>query len=435
METDPLPYIKVFTVYPPTSALIAVVLLIVALLFCSALISGSEAAYFSLDQQERQKLGKKKDKYAESVLRHLEKPERLLATILVANNLINIAIVILTVYAAGLVIDFSEVRIGGYILMTVVFAWILLLFGEILPKIYASRHTTRVVRFMARPLHLMELVFRPVNSLLIHALWLVHKRTQNHSQNISLDDLSHALEMNSSDESYEDKEILEGIMKFGNKTAAEIMQSRVGVVALNLKDSFEKAINVINDSGYSRIPVYSGSFDNIRGILYTKDLLPFIHDRETFRWQSIIRPPFFVPEAKKIDDLLEEFQKNKVHMAIVVDEYGGSSGIVTLEDILEEIVGDLLDEFDEDENYSTRISENKYLFDGKIQLDNFYRVTGCDSHTFDDCKGDADTLAGLILEIKGEIPAIHEKIVCKNFVFKIDAADNRRIKKIRVEIT
>ncbi|MGV8093422.1 MAG: gliding motility-associated protein GldE [Mangrovibacterium sp.] len=439
METDPLPYLTVFGPdvqgYPDPAATIAGILFIVILLFLSALISGAEAAYFSFNLQDRLKQDKNKDRHSASILRNLENPEKLLATIQVANNLINLAIIVLSLYVANLLINFSEATTADYMILTGIIAFFLLFFGEILPKVYAGRHAVKVARIMAFPLIMMERVFRPLNTLLIYSSSMIRKRAQDHSQTISLDELSQAFELNRAEENYEEKEILEGIVKFGHKNVAEIMRSRVDVVALNLKDSFEKVINLINDSGYSRIPVYSGSFDHIRGILYIKDLLPFINKKETFHWQSIIRPPFYVPETKKIDDLLEEFQKNKVHMAIVVDEYGGSSGIVTLEDILEEIVGDIPDEFDEDEHYSTRISENKYLFDGKVQLNDFYKFTGCDNHVFDDCKGDADTLAGLILEIKGEIPMLNEKISCKNFIFAIDAVDSRRIKKIRVEIT
>ncbi len=439
METDPLPdFIALsWAVHfrPITTATLTSIFCIVVLLITSALVSGSEVAYFSMSPKDKLRLEKKKDKYSLFIRQNLDNPEKLLATILVANNFVNIGIVILSTYATNMLLDFSEAQTLGYIFQIVIVTFFLLLFGEIIPKIYANRYSVKVARLMALPLHVLERVFRPVNSILIYSSSFINKRVQNHhNQNISVDELSQALELTTGDEIYEDKEILEGIVNFGNKNAEEIMHSRVDVVALDLKDSFEKVINVINDSGYSRIPVCSGSFDNIRGILYTKDLLPYIHKRDTFRWQSIIRPPFYVPETKKIDDLLEEFQKNKVHMAIVVDEYGGSSGIVTLEDILEEIVGDILDEFDEDEHYSTKISDNKYLFDGKIMLNDFYRITGCDSNIFNDCKGDADTLAGLILEIKGEIPALNEKIECKNFTFSIDAVDNRRIKKIRVEI-
>jgi gliding motility-associated protein GldE len=246
--------------------------------------------------------------------------------------------------------------------------------------------------------------------------------------------LSQALELTSQTELKEDKEILKGIVKFGNKSVAEIMRSRVDVISADINESFPKIMNLITETGFSRIPVYSDSFDNIKGILYIKDLLPHAHKGANFRWQNIIRPPFYVPETKKIDDLLEEFQKNKVHLAIVVDEYGGTSGIVTLEDVLEEIVGEITDEFDEEEKFYTKLADNKYLFDGKTMLNDFYKVIGTEDTVFDDVKGEADTLAGLILELKGEIPLKNDTITCKNYVFTIEAVDNRRIKQIKVEI-
>jgi gliding motility-associated protein GldE len=232
----------------------------------------------------------------------------------------------------------------------------------------------------------------------------------------------------------DEKEILEGIVKFGNKSVAEIMKSRVDVVSLDIKNNFSTVLHVIVDSGFSRIPVYIDSFDDIKGILYIKDILPHSHKGDSFKWQSLIRPPFYVPETKKINSLLEEFQKNKVHLAIVIDEYGGTSGIVTLEDVLEEIVGEIVDEFDEEENYFSKVSENVFLFDGKILLGDFYKITKCEDDVFNEVKGDADTLAGLILEIKGEIPAKKEKVLYKQFVFTIEEVDDRRIIQIRVEI-
>ena len=438
METDPLPNLAIFNwdiqFYTVSTAFLISLLLIVVLLIFSALISGSEVAYFSLSPSNKDTLRNNKDNNSSLTLQNLSHPEKLLATILVANNFVNVGIVILTAYTSNLIIDFSSAPTVGFIFNVIIITFFLLLFGEIIPKVYATRNALRFAKIMAGPLNVLEHVFRPINSILIYSTSFVNRRIQKHSQNISVDELSQALELTSDHEISEDKEILEGIVKFGNKNVAEIMRPRVDVIALELKSSFDKVINMVNDSGYSRIPVYSETFDQIRGILYIKDLLPHIHKKEKFRWQTIIRPPFYVPETKKIDDLLEEFQKNKVHMAIVVDEYGGSSGIVTLEDILEEIVGEIVDEFDEDENYYTKISQNKYLFDGKIMLNDFYRVTGCDDTVFDTHKGDADTLAGLILELKGEIPSVYEKIKCEIFVFSIEAVDNRRIKKIKVEI-
>ena len=438
METDPLPHFLSVSwdvyFYPISGSAAISLILIALLLISSALISGSEVAYFSLSPKDRQMLNSQKEKNSHFILHNLEHPEKLLATILVANNFVNVGIVILSSYTTNMLVDFSKAPTIGFIFQIVVITFFLLLFGEVIPKVYATRHSLRVARIMGLPLNILERICSPINAILIYSTSFVNKRMQKHSQNISVNELSQALELTADHEISEDKDILEGIVKFGNKNAVEIMRSRVDVEAVDIKDSLDKLVNLINETGYSRIPVYAESFDNIRGILYIKDLLPHINHRENFHWQSLIRPPFYVPETKKIDDLLGEFQKNKVHMAIVVDEYGGSSGIVTLEDILEEIVGDIADEFDEEEHYFTKIDENKYLFDGKIMLNDFYKITGSDDHIFDEIKGDADTLAGLILELKGEIPALHEKIACLNYIFSIDAVDNRRIKKIKVEI-
>ncbi len=310
----------------------------------------------------------------------------------------------------------------------------MLLFGEILPKVYASHFPLQFARFMAFPLDLLEKLCRPVNYILINSTSLVNKRFQRHRKNVSMDEISQALKLTSDQELSDEKDILEGIVKFGNKNVVEIMCPRVDVVSLDIKSGFSKVLEVINESGFSRIPVFTDSFDNIYGILYIKDILSHNHKSNSFKWQTLVRPPFYVPEAKKINTLLEDFQKNKVHMAIVVDEYGGSSGIVTLEDILEEIVGDIVDEFDEEEDFYTKVNDHTYLFDGKVLLGDFYRVIDCDETIFDDVKGDADTLAGLILEIKGEIPELHEKIPCEKFRFTIEAVDDRRIKQIKVEI-
>ncbi len=438
METDPLPIaghaLWNIQFYPFSTGVAFCILIVILLLFLSALISGSEVAYFSLGPTDRDFLQKNRNRRNTFALRNLEYPEKLLATILVANSFINVGIVILSSYITSHIVDFSQVPTLGFGVQVFVITFILLLFGEIIPKVYAARIALKMTIFMSFPLLVLEKLFRPLNFILIYSTSFVNRRMQKHKQNISVDELSQALEMTADHEITEDKEILEGIVKFGNKSVVEIMHPRVDIVALDLKESFEKVIALINDSGYSRIPVYSETFDHIRGILYIKDLLPHIHKGNNFKWQTIIRPPFYVPETKKIDDLLEDFQKNKVHMAIVVDEYGGTSGIVTLEDILEEIVGDITDEFDEEENFFTIISENKYLFDGKTLLNDFYKIVDCPDDIFDDIKGEADTLAGLILEIKGEFPKRFDKINCKNFVFSIEAVDYRRIKQIKVEV-
>jgi gliding motility-associated protein GldE len=303
-----------------------------------------------------------------------------------------------------------------------------------MPKVYAAHFRLQFARFMSFPLLALENIFRPINSLLIFSTSFVNKRLQKHRKNISMDEISQALKLTSEQELSDEKDILEGIVKFGNKNVAEIMKPRVDVVSLDIKTGFTKVLDVINRSGFSRIPVYIESFDNITGILYIKDILPHSHKGDSFKWQTLVRPPFYVPDRKKINSLLEEFQKSKVHLAIVVDEYGGTAGIVTLEDILEEIVGDIVDEFDEEESFFTKISENTFLFDGKILLGDFYKIVDCEDNIFDEVKGDADTLAGLILELRGEIPVKNEKITCKQFNFTIEAVDNRRIKQIKAEV-
>jgi len=407
---------------------------IVVLLVLSALLSGAEVAYFSISKAEQIKIKGKSSKKNQYLIRNLEAPEQLLTTVLVVNNFVNVGIVILSVFVLNGLINVSENPVWTFVFQIGVISSIILLLGEIIPKLYVTRHAVKFARMSAFPLYYLIKLFRPLNSVLIFTSSFVSNRLRAYNQQISVDELSQALELTSQTELKDDKEILKGIVKFGNKSVVEIMRSRVDVVSAEISDSYSKIMSMITETGFSRIPVYAESFDNIKGILYIKDLLPHVHKGASFRWQSIIRPPFFVPETKKIDDLLEEFQKNKVHMAIVVDEYGGTSGIVTLEDVLEEIVGEITDEFDEEEKFYTRIAENRFLFDGKTLLNDFYKVIGSEDSVFEDVKGEADTLAGLILELKGEIPQKNDTINCKNYVFTIEAVDNRRIKQIKVEI-
>ncbi len=420
--------------HPVTIGIGAAILIVVVLLITSALISGSEVAYFSLGATEKKKLHQKKSKTNQQVLKNLDSPEKLLATILVTNNFVNVGIIILTAFITNKIMSIENSPVLEFVIQVVFITFFLLLFGEILPKVYATHYALNFSKFMALPLMALEKVFRPLNSILIYSTSFVNKRLQKHKKNISMDEISQALELTSEIELSEEKEILEGIVKFGNKNVEEIMKPRVDVIALDMKTSFSEVLKTINESGYSRIPVYIGSFDNINGILYIKDLLPHSHKGDSFKWQTLVRPPFYVPETKKISALLEEFQKNKVHLAVVVDEYGGSSGVVTLEDILEEIVGDITDEFDEEETFHSKISENTYLFDGKTLLGDFYKIVEVNESTFNDVKGDADTLAGLILELKGEIPELHEEIICEQFRFTVEAVDKRRIKQIKVEV-
>lgn len=438
METDPLLVATVFDgwnidFHPLKLGIVVALFIVLLLLFTSAMISGSEVAYFSLSAKEKQKL-KKPGRTNKRVLENLDNPEKLLATILVTNNFVNVGIIILTAFVTSNLVTFVNAPVLEFVFQVVLITFFLLLFGEIIPKVYATHSALRFARMMALPLQTLEKVFRPINSILIQSTGFVNRKMQKHRKNISMDEISQALELTSDQELSDEKEILEGIVKFGNKDVSEIMKPRVDVVAIDIKTDFDEIIDIINDSGYSRIPVYIESFDNVSGILYIKDILPHYHKTKAFKWQTLIRPPFYVPDTKKISSLLEEFQKAKIHMAIVVDEYGGTSGIVTLEDILEEIVGDITDEFDEEEKFFTRVNEKTFLFDAKVLLGDFYRVTNSEDTVFDDVKGDADTLAGLILELKGEIPKINEEIKCKQFVFTIKQVDNRRIKEIKVTI-
>lgn len=419
--------------HPFTLGTTVALVIVLFLLLSSALISGSEVAYFSLTPTDKKKLKQKATSTHERVLKNLSNPEKLLATILVANNFVNVGIIILTAYISNNIITIGNAKILEFILQVVLITFFLLLFGEILPKIYASHTALAFAKFMSLPLFILERIFRPLNSILISSTARVNKKLQKHRKNISMDEISQALELTSDHELSDEKEILEGIVKFGNKSVVEIMRPRVDVTAFEINIGFSEILDVINESGYSRIPVFQDTFDNVRGILYVKDLLPHSHKGKTFKWQTLIRPPFYVPETKKINVLLEEFQKNKVHLAIVVDEYGGTAGIVTLEDILEEIIGDIADEFDDEENYFQELSDDTFLFDGKTLLVDFYKVMSVDDTIFNDVKGDADTLAGLILELNEVFPHVHDKIKCKNFEFIIHALDNRRIKQIKVK--
>jgi gliding motility-associated protein GldE len=433
--------------YPPPEALsgnieflpftietLAGLLVLIVLLLISGLISGSEVALFSLEPKEIESLKSSKKRQAQLVIHLLSIPERLLASILVGNNFVNIAIVLLAAHISDSVIDFSTAPTLGFIFQTVIITFLILLFGEIIPKIYAAHYSKKLALKLAPAINFLENITRPLNYVLIHSTSFVNKRMAKHKRNISIDEISKALKLTNHAELSEDKEILEGIVTFGSKSVNEIMRSRLDVISLDVHSDFEEVLQVIRESGYSRIPVYSGSLDNVRGILYIKDLLPHISKSASFRWQQLMRPPFFIPETKKIDDLLEEFQKSKVHMAIVIDEFGGTSGLVTLEDILEEIVGNIEDEFDVEERFYTKISPNEYVFDGKTLLNDFYKVLDIQDDLFEDVRGDADTLAGLILELTGEFPNVNEKVKCKHFIFEIDSIDTRRIKKVKVTI-
>jgi gliding motility-associated protein GldE len=358
-------------------------------------------------------------------------PERLLSTILVGNNAINVAIVILSAFLSSMLFDFSETPILGFITEVVIITFLILFFGEIMPKVYATKKNVRVALFMALPLITLEKIFRPITHVLLISSSLVRKRTSPKQINLSMDDLSDALEL-TSDELNEEEKILKGIVKFGNISVSAIMCPRVDVTTIDVQRGFRSVIPVIIESGFSRIPVFSGSFDNVVGILYAKDVLPYTGNPDSFKWQALMRPVYFVPETKKINDLLKEFQVKKIHMAVVIDEYGGTSGIITLEDILEEIVGEISDESDQEEELYRKIDENTYIFEGKVLLNDFYKILDIEGDPFEDIRGESETLAGLILEITGEIPQKDRVISAGDFKFRIESADKRRLREIRV---
>ena len=409
------------------SAVLACVLLIV-----SGFASGSEIAFFSLSPNDLNELEESNDKRDQQIMELRNDSERTLATILITNNLVNVTIIMLCNYFFSHLVDFGNAVWLEFVVITVLLTFLLLLFGEIIPKVYCAQHALAVCRKFAGSIIVLRRLFRPLATVLIRSGILAEKVVQTENHVLSVDDLEQALELTDKTELKDEQIMLEGIVRFGDETAKEIMTSRQDVVALDFRSPFPDVLHCIVENNYSRIPVYQNSIDNVRGILYIKDLLPHLAKPSTFRWQSLIRPPYFVPETKKIDDLLREFQANKVHIAIVVDEFGGTSGLVTLEDILEEIVGEINDEYDEEEKNYVRINANTYVFEAKTLLSDFYKVLRLDDDTFEEIVGDADTLAGLMLELKGDFPAVHEKLEYKNFTFEILELDERRISKVKV---
>lgn len=412
-------------------------IVILLLLFFSALISGSEIAYFSLSPVNLRDIKSKESSVNKQILKLLDIPKRLLATILIANNFVNVGIVILSAYVSAALFDFSNYPILGFVVEVVVITTLLLLFGEIMPKIFANQRPVFFASFMARPLGFLVKLFYPLSSILVKMTRLIDKKMGKINKEISMSELSEAIDITVDDAaSEENTKILKGIVKFTDIDVKEIMRSRLDIVSIESSVSFEEVLNVVRESGYSRIPVYTDTFDKIDGILYVKDLLPHINNNGDFAWKELIRPAFFVPENKKINDLLQEIQEKKVHMAIVVDEYGGTSGIVTLEDIIEEIVGEISDEFDspEDEIGYTKIDDNNYIFEAKTSIHDFCKIVGADDSIFDEVKGDADSIAGIILELTGKIPEKNTTVKYQYFEFKVVTVDKRRIKMVGVSL-
>lgn len=419
---------------PSPSALVALFLGVV-LLACSAFASGSEIAFFSLTREEIDELAESKSANDKRIVSMLRDPERLLATILIVNDFVNVGIVMLFNFFFMSVLDFGPgAEWLEFLLLTVVLTFLLLLFGEVMPKIYSKSNTMRFARFSSAPFHFLVRIFRPFSSFLVRSTMFMQRMVSKKNHLLSVDELEQALELTDKKEIGEQKKMLEGIIRFGDETVKGIMTSRLDMVMLDMRAPYQEVLKCAGENAYSRIPVYGKTQDDIRGVLYIKDLIPHLNKSENFRWQSLLRQPFFVPETKKIDDLLCDFQTVKVHMAIVVDEYGGVSGLVTLEDIVEEIVGEINDEFDEPDTSYEKVDENVYLFDGRTMLTDFYKVTLLDSDDFEEVTGEADTLAGLLLEVKGEFPKLHETIVCNGVAFEVEEKDKHRIVKIRVTL-
>ncbi len=402
------------------------------LLLVSGFASGSEIAIFSLSPSDLNELDEEKTERDKQIKALRDDSERTLATILITNNLVNVTIIMLLNNFFEHTIDFGNAYWLRFVCLTVLLTFLLLLFGEIMPKLFSAQRQLQFCRMAAGGIIFCRKLFYPLSSVLMRTGVLVEKIVKKENHVLSADDLEQALELTDKSAIKDEKNMLEGIVHFGDETVKEIMTSRQDVVDIDFDSPFPEVIKCIVENKYSRMPVCLGTMDNIRGILYIKDLLPHLGKPSGFRWQSLIRPPYFVPETKKIDDLLREFQQNKVHIAIVVDEFGGTSGIVTLEDILEEIVGEINDEYDDDEKSYIRINDSTYIFEGKTLISDFCKIAGTAPDTFDDIEGDADTLAGLLLEIKGDFPKLHEKITFGRFTFETTQMDERRISKIKV---
>ena len=413
---------------------IIAILLAVLLLYASGFVSASEIAFFSLSPVDLSEIEEGKHTSDRRISALLNDSERLLATILISNNFVNVTIIMLCNYFFASTIHFGNSVILEFLLITVVLTFLLLLFGEIMPKIYSAQNTLKFCRKAAPAISFLKKFFSPLSALLVRSSFLVNRCVAKRNYNISVDELSQALELTDKSEISEESNILEGIIRFGEETAKEVMTSRLDMVDLEINTPYSDVLKCIVENAYSRIPVYAESRDNIKGILYIKDLLPHLGKGDNFRWQTLVRPAYFVPETKMIDDLLRDFQANKIHIAIVVDEFGGTSGIVTMEDIIEEIVGEINDEYDDEERTYVKLNDRTYIFEAKTLLSDFYKIMKIDSDLFERVEGDADTLAGLLLEIKGEFPVLHERLDYENYHFEVLEMNTRRILKVKVMV-
>lgn len=425
-------YFEGVRVSAPSAFAVGALILAALMLLLSGFFSASEIAFFSLTPSDVEEI-EDSDSATDKKIGYLRShSEYLLATILVANNFVNVAIIVLCNLFFAEVFDFGSNKIVEFLLITVILTFLLLLFGEIMPKIYSANHTLSFCRFVAPTIYPLQKLLRPFTSVLVRSTSIAGKVVKSSDYTLSTSELSQALELTDKREISDDEKMLKGIIRFGDETVKDVMTPRLDIVAIEIRSSYAELLKLIVDNNYSRIPVYNGTVDNIKGVLYIKDLLPHLQKQGNFRWQSLVRPPYFVPETKKIDDLLGEFQQNKIHIAVVVDEFGGTSGIATMEDILEEVVGEINDEYDEEDRMYVRLNQNTYVFDAKIDLADFLTTLGLDAELFGEDSGDADTLAGLLLELKGDFPKPQEKIDYKQLRFEVVAIDKRRILKVKV---
>ena len=433
MDIDILPLTQLITTKAPDAAAIAALLVAILLLIVSAFVSGSEIAFFSLTQAELDKCAESDSVSDRRILHLVKDPERLLATILITNDFVNVGIVMLFNFFFMSVLEFAAPWIE-FLVLTVVLTFLLLLFGEVMPKLYSKNNIWTFAHFTASPLYALSRLLSPFSLLLVRSTRFTERLAKKQNFSLSVDELEQALELTDTKEISEQKNMLEGIIRFGDETVKDIMTSRMDMVMLDIHAPFDEVLRCAAENAYSRIPVHGDRQDDIRGVLYIKDLIPYLTRGSNFRWQTLLRQPYFVPETKKIDDLLCDFQAVRVHMAIVADEFGGVSGLITLEDIVEEIVGEINDEFDEPDSSYERIDENTVEFDGRTLLSDFYKIMELDADDFEDYVGEADTLAGLLLELKGEFPRLHEKITCNDIVFEVMQKDKHRLVRIKATL-
>ena len=420
----------------PTLGVIIALVIAIILLGVSGFASGSEIAFFSLSPSDVMSLDVERNPKDANIAMLREDSERTLATILITNNFVNVTIIMLCNYVFAHLIHFGPKAYWlQFLCITILLTFLLLLFGEIMPKIFSRQNPLKFCRTTVNGILFLRKLFWPLESVLLHTGILAEKVVGKESHTLSVDDLEQALELTNKEDLKDEEKILQGIIRFGDETAKEIMTSRQDIVDLDIKSNFNDVLDCIRENNYSRIPVYQDNTDNMRGVLYIKDLLPHLSKSSNFKWQSLIRPVYFVPETKKIDDLLRDFQENKIHIAIVVDEFGGTSGLVTLEDVLEEIVGEINDEYDDEvERLYTKLNYNTYIFEGKTLLSDLCRILNISDGEFSEVEGSADTLAGLLLELKGDFPSVHEIISYSRYQFEILAIEERRISRVKLVV-